>query len=205
MAGQYQYLFTPIRIGQTSIANRVVFAAHLTNLAEENMPGPRLTAYYAERARGGCGLIITEEQSVHPSDWAYQPLIHGFDPQVIPHYRRMTRAVHEHETRMFAQINHNGLQASSIYSRRPVLDPSNTVAPIHREMCKEIEPEEIAEIVRSYALVARHVREGGFDGAELQSSHSSLIRQFFSPYYNRRSDAYGGSLENSVRFAVGVI
>ena len=166
MAGQYQYLFTPIRIGQTIIPNRVVFAAHLTNLAEENMPGPRLTAYYAERARGGCGLIITEEQSVHPSDWAYQPLIHGFDPRVIPHYRRMTRAVHEHGARMFAQINHNGLQGSSIYSRRPVLGPSPLVDPIHREMCKEIEPEEIAGIVRGYALVARHVREGEFDGAE---------------------------------------
>lgn len=205
MAGQYQYLFTPIRIGQTTIPNRVVFAAHLTNLAEENLPGPRLTAYYAERARGGCGLIITEEQSVHPSDWAYQKLIHGFDPQVIPRYRRMTRAVHEHGTRMFAQINHNGMQASSMYSRRPVLGPSPMVDPIHREMCKEIEQEEIAEIIRGYALVARHVREGGFDGAELQSSHSSLMRQFFSPYFNRRSDAYGGSLENRMRFALEVI
>src|SRR3984893_11375280 len=155
MAGQYQYLFTPIRIGHTSIPNRVVFAAHLTNLAEDNLPGPPLAAYYAERARGGCGLIITEEQSVHPSDWAYQKLIHGFDPQVIPHYRRMTRAVHEYSTRMFAQMNHNGMQSSSIYSRRPVLGPSNPVDPIHREMCKEIEPEEIAEIVHSYALVAR--------------------------------------------------
>ncbi|GAC1301580.1 MAG: dimethylglycine demethylation protein DgcA [Ktedonobacteraceae bacterium] len=205
MAGQYQYLFTPIRIGQTIIPNRVVFAAHLTNLAEENLPGPRLTAYYAGRARGGCGLIITEEQSVHPSDWAYQKLIHGFDPRVIPCYRRMTRAVHEYDTRMFAQINHNGMQASSLYSRRPVLGPSPLVDPIHREMCKEIEPEEIAEIVRGYALVARHVREGGFDGAELQSSHSSLMRQFFSPYYNRRSDAYGGSLENRMRFALEAI
>jgi mycofactocin system FadH/OYE family oxidoreductase 2 len=205
MAGQYQYLFTPIRIGQTSIPNRIVFAAHLTNLAEANLPGPRLSAYYAERARGGCGLIITEEQSVHPSDWAYQKLIHGFDPQVIPCYRRMTRAVHEHGTRMFAQINHNGMQASSMYSRRPVLGPSPMVDPIHREMCKEIEQEEIAEIIRGYALVARHVREGSFDGAELQSSHSSLMRQFFSPYFNRRSDAYGGSLENRMRFALEVI
>jgi mycofactocin system FadH/OYE family oxidoreductase 2 len=169
------------------------------------MPGPRLTAYYAERARGGCGLIITEEQSVHPSDWAYQKLIHGFDPQVVPYYRRMTRAVHDYGTRMFAQINHNGMQASSIYSRRPVVGPSPMVDPIHREMCKELESEEIAEIVRGYALVARHVREGGFDGAELQSSHSSLIRQFFSPYYNRRSDDYGGSLENRMRFALEVI
>ncbi len=205
MAGQYQYLFTPTRIGQTIIPNRVVFAAHLTNLAEDNLPGPRLIAYYAERAKGGCGLIITEEQSVHPSDWAYQKLIHGYDPRVIPAYRRMTRTVHEHGTRMFAQINHNGMQASSIYSRRPVLGPSPLPDPIHREMCKELEPEEIAEIVRGYALVARHVREGGFDGAELQSSHSSLIRQFFSPYYNRRTDAYGGSLENRMRFALEVI
>src|SRR5438874_5816654 len=205
MAGQYHYLFTPIRIGHTIIANRIVFAAHLTNLAEENLPGPRLIAYYTERAKGGCGLIITEEQSVHPSDWAYQKLIHGFDPRVIPAYLRMTRAVHEHGTRMFAQINHNGMQGSSIYSRRPVLGPSPLVDPIHREMCKEIEPEEIAGIVRGYALVARHVREGEFDGAELQSSHSSLIRQFFSPYYNRRDDIYGGSLENRVRFALEVI
>jgi 2,4-dienoyl-CoA reductase-like NADH-dependent reductase (Old Yellow Enzyme family) len=205
MAGQYQYLFSPIRIGQTTIANRVVFAAHLTNLAEENLPGPRLIAYYKERAIGGCGLIITEEQSVHPSDWAYQKLIHGFDPHVIPAYQRMTRAVHEHGTRMFAQINHNGMQASSIYSRRPVLGPSPLPDPIHREMCKELELEEIADIVHGFALVARHVREGGFDGAELQASHSSLIRQFFSPYYNRRSDAYGASLENRMRFVLEVI
>ncbi len=205
MAGQYQYLFTPIRIGQTTIANRIVFAAHLSNLAEDNLPGPRLIAYYTERARGGCGLIITEEQSVHPSDWAYQKLIHGFDPHVIPAYLRMTRAVHEHGTRMIAQINHNGMQASSIYSRRPVLGPSPLPDPIHREMCKELEPEEIAEIVRGFALVARHVRDGSFDGAELQASHSSLIRQFFSPYYNRRTDAYGGSLENRMRFVLEVI
>src|SRR5256712_11083316 len=205
MAGQYRYLFTPMRIGQTVIPNRIVFAAHLTNLAEDNLPGPRLIAYYTERGRGGCGLIITEEQSVHPSDWAYQKLIHGFDPHVIPAYRRLTRAVHEQGTRIFAQINHNGMQASSIYSRRAVLGPSPVVDPIHREMCKEIEQEEIAEIVRGYALVAHHVREGGFDGAELQSSHSSLMRQFFSPYYNRRTDAYGGSLENRMRFSLEVI
>src|SRR5260370_24128496 len=205
MAGQYQYLFTPIRIGQTVIPNRIVFAAHLTNLAEENLPGPRLTAYYAERARGGCGLIITEEQSVPPSDWAYQKLTHGFDPHVVPAYQRLTRTIHMHDTRIFAQINHNGMQASSLYSRRPVVGPSPLPDPIHREMCKEIEPEEIAEIVRGYALVARHVREGGFDGAELQSSHSSLMRQFFSPYYDRRTDDYGGPLENRMRFALEVI
>src|SRR6266571_579300 len=170
MPGQYYYLFIPIRIGQTNVANRIVFAAHLTNLAEENLPGPRLIAYYAERARGGCGLIITEEQSVHPSDWTYQKLIHGFDTHVIPAYRRMTRAVQEHGTRIFAQINHNGMQASSIYSRRPVLGPSPLPDPIHREMCKEIEPEEIAEIVRGQICdpaFTRKAREGRTESIRL--------------------------------------
>jgi 2,4-dienoyl-CoA reductase-like NADH-dependent reductase (Old Yellow Enzyme family) len=205
MAGQYTYLFTPIKIGSTIIPNRIVFAAHLTNLAEDNLPGPRLAHYYAERARGGCGLIITEEQSVHPSDWAYQKLIHGFDPRVIPGYRRMTRMVHAEGGKIFAQINHNGMQSSGMYSRLPVWGPSPVPDAIHREVPKEMELEDIAEVIRGFALVATHVREGGFDGAELQSSHSSLIRQFFSPYYNRRSDGYGGPLEHRVRFALEVI
>src|SRR5438552_12234007 len=118
MAGQYQDLFTPIRIGQTVIPNRIVFAAHLTNLAEDNLPGLRLIAYYTERAKGGCGLIITEEQSVHASDWAYQKLIHGFDPHVIPAYRRMTRAVPEQCTSLFAQINQSRMKATSIHTLR---------------------------------------------------------------------------------------
>ena len=78
------------------VPNRVLFSAHLTNLAENNLPSERLTAYYAERARGGCGLIITEEQSVHPTDHAYEKLIHAFDERVIPYYRQMTEAVHKH-------------------------------------------------------------------------------------------------------------
>ena len=156
MAGQYQYLFTPIRIGRTVVPNRVVFAAHLTNLAEEKSPWSSPYSILRGTRKGRlCGLIITEEQSVHPSDWAYQKLVHGFDPRVVSGYKRMTRAVHEHDTRIFAQINHNGMQCSSIYSRRPVLGPSSLPDPIHREMCKELEQEEIAEIVRGYALVAR--------------------------------------------------
>src|SRR5438067_13013950 len=98
MAGQYQYLFIPIRIGQTTITNRIVFAAHLTNLAEDNLPGSRLIAYYRKRARGGCGLIITEEQSVHPSDWAYQKMIHDVDQRHITAYLIITRAVPVHGT-----------------------------------------------------------------------------------------------------------
>ena len=126
--------------------------------------------------RGGAGLIITEEHSTHPTDWPYEKLIHGFHPEVVPGYRRITEAVHRHGTPIFAQINHNGGQASGMYTRLPVWAPSPVADPLFREVPKEIDRREIAEIVAGYALVAEHCREGGFDGIELQCSHSSIVR-----------------------------
>ncbi len=205
MSAQYTYLFSPIRVGSLTLRNRVVFPAHLTNFAENGLPTERQAYYYAERAKGGAGLIITEEHSVHPTDFAYEKLIHAFNPEVIPGYRRITEMVHRYGAHIFAQINHNGGQASGIYSRLPVWAPSPVADPLFREVPKEMEPEEIGQVVAGYAKVATHVREGGFDGAELQGSHSSLIRQFLSPHANRRTDEYGGNLENRMRFLREVI
>ncbi len=202
---QFKYLFSPLKIGSMTVPNRVLFSAHLTNLAENNLPSERLTAYYAERARGGVGLIITEEQSVHPTDHAYEKLIHAFDERVIPHYRKLTSEVHKYGTKILAQINHNGGQAASFYSRLPVWAPSPIPDPMFREVAKEIEPAEIREVVEGYARVARYLKQGGFDGAELQASHSSLLRQFLSPHANRRTDAYGGSVEKRLRLAFEII
>ena len=90
-------------------------------------------AYQERRAQGGTGLIITEEHSTHPTDWPYEKLIHGFHRDVIPGYRAITDAVHRHRTPIFAQINHNGGQASSMYSRLPVWAPSAVADPLFRE------------------------------------------------------------------------
>jgi 2,4-dienoyl-CoA reductase (NADPH2) len=166
----------------------------------DGLPTARQAYYYAERAKGGAGLIITEEHSVHPSDWPYQKLIHAYRPEVIPGYKQITSMVHRYDTRIFAQLNHNGGQSWGIYSQLPVWAPSAIPDPLFREVPKEIELEEIAAVVAGYAKVAKHVREGQFDGLELQGSHSSLIRQFLSPQANRRTDEYGGSLENRMRF-----
>ncbi len=202
---QFKYLYSPLKIGSVTVPNRVVFSAHLTNLSENNLVGERLINYYAERAKGGCGLIITEEQSVHPTDHAYEPLIHAFHEEVIAGYRKLTEKVHSYGSKIFAQINHNGMQCSGMYSRLPVWGPSPVYDPIHREMPKEMEHEDIQEVIDGYVRVLGYVKAGGFDGAELQSSHSSIIRQFFSPYYNRRTDKYGGSFENRLRFAIELI
>ncbi|MFQ5827120.1 MAG: mycofactocin system FadH/OYE family oxidoreductase 2 [Dehalococcoidia bacterium] len=205
MPGQFKYLFSPLKIGAVTVPNRIVFSAHLTNFAEGSLPSDRHAYYYAERAKGGAGLIITEEQSVHRTDFAYEKLIHAFDERVIPRYRTITGMVHKYSAKIFAQINHNGGQGSGVYSRLPLWAPSPIADPLFREVPKEMEPEDMREVVGGFALAARHVKEGGFDGIELQASHSSLIRQFFSPQANRRTDSYGGSLDNRMRFCNEII
>jgi mycofactocin system FadH/OYE family oxidoreductase 2 len=202
---QFPYLFSPLRVGSITVPNRIVFSAHLTNLAEHNRPGADLTAYYEERARGGVGLIISEEQSVHPTDHPYERLIKAFDESVIPLYDELTRRMHAHGTPIFAQINHNGGQAASTYTRQPVWAPSAIADPLFREVPKEMEQADIDEVVRAYARVARHCQLGGFDGIELQCSHSSMVRQFLSPYANRRTDAYGGTVEKRARLVREII
>jgi mycofactocin system FadH/OYE family oxidoreductase 2 len=204
--GQYRHLFSPIRVGPLTLSNRIVFSAHLTNYAtQDGLPSEQHAAYYAARAAGGAGLIITEEHSTHRTDWPYEKLIHGFHPEVIPGYRQITEAVHAHDVPILAQINHNGGQASSMYTRLPVWAPSPVPDPLFREVPKEVETHEIAEIVSGYALVAEHCMRGGFDGIELQCSHSSIVRGFLSPATNRRTDAYGGNLTNRARLLLEIV
>jgi 2,4-dienoyl-CoA reductase (NADPH2) len=202
---RYRYLFAPLRIGPVVVRNRIVFSAHLTNYAEDGLPSEQHAAYYEARAAGGAGLIVTEEHSTHPTDWPYEKLIHGFRPEVIPGYRRITEAAHRHRTPIFAQINHNGGQGSGMYSRLPVWAPSPVADPLFREVPKEVDRREIAEIIAGYAKVASHCKAGGFDGIELQCSHSSIVRGFLSPAMNARTDEYGGSLENRARLLLQIV
>ncbi len=202
---EFKYLFSPLKIGATVVPNRIHFAAHMTNYAEDNLISDRHIRYYQERAKGGVGLITTEEMGIHPTDHPYAKLVDVYHSEVIPGFKRLTAAIHEYDTKIFAQLNHNGMQGDGKISRLPVWGPSTGKDPIFRETCKAMELEDIQECIEYFALCARNSVEGEFDGIELQLGHSSLIRQFLSPLTNHREDEYGGSMENRCRFALEVI
>lgn len=199
------HLFSPINIGTVSLKNRLVFLPHSTGFTtQEGLPSERHAYYFAERAKGGVGLIIGDgSQIVHPSariKW----LINAYDTAVIPGYKRITDAVHAHGARIFSQIYHPGASIGGEESRHPVLAPSN-VPDIAREVPKPMDKGDIEAVIEGYALSAKNAVVGGYDGVELQAGSSSLIREFLSPLTNLREDEYGGSANARRRFAVEVI
>jgi len=206
MANQFSYLFTPQKIGPLTVANRIVFPAHGSLLAEDNLAGERHAYYYAERAKGGAGLIITEVTSVHPTCQSFERVILGFDKRVIPGFKRIADMVHEHGTRIFCQLWHCGRDmATTLFTRRSIWAPSPIPGPTSREIPHEMEIHEIEEVIQGYVNTARNVKEGNFDGVEIHTAHGYLIHQFLSPWSNKRTDEYGGSLENRMRLANEVI
>ncbi|WP_024794741.1 mycofactocin system FadH/OYE family oxidoreductase 2 [Tomitella biformata] len=198
----YSRLLSTVELGSRTIRNRVVFSAHLTNFAVNGLPTAQHAAYYEARARGGAGLIITEEHTVHPSDRPYEKLIEGYRPEVVDGYRTITAAAHKHGAVILAQLNHNGAQGSSMHTGRPLWAPSAVPDPMFREVPKALTQAEIDQLIAGYAKVAEHCRQGGFDGVELQASQASLIRGFLAPGTNLRTDEYGGLLENRARFLI---
>ena len=102
---EFKYLFSPFKIGNLVVPNRIHFAAHMTNFGEDQKISDRHVYYYTERAKGGCGLITTEELTVHPSDHAYDKLVDAFEPEVIHGYKKLTYSIHQYDTKIFAQLN----------------------------------------------------------------------------------------------------
>ena len=208
MAHEFRYLFTPIRVGSLTLKNRIFSTGHAEAMAEDGKPGPRLRAYHEGKARGGCALtIIGGSTSVHPSSPASawnMPANH--DDSILPAYRTMAEAIHRHGCLVFSQLTHMGRRAQSDNeSWHVLLAPSQIPERVHREIPHELEPEQIAMLVRAFGDATRRCREGGLDGVELSFAHNHLVDQFWSPIFNQRTDEYGGSLPNRMRFGLEVI
>lgn len=201
---KYDMLFSPIKIGGVELKNRVVWTGHGTGFG--NVVNNGMIAYNVRRARAGVGMIVVGYTSIHPTCRLLPNELICWDDSVIPEYRKLTSAIHKYDTKIVSQISHVGRQGGSDYSGSHLLAPSSIPDIVYQEVPKEMEREDIEEIVDSYGNAARRVREGGFDGVEIHSGYGGyLIAQFLSNYSNGRTDEYGGTLENRARFAVDVI
>ncbi len=165
----------------------------------------RHIAYYSRRARGKCGLIILGELTIHPNDRPWESMIEIFHPDTPKDLERLTRAVHEHGARIFAQLNHHGFQSSGAVTRKALWGPSAVSDIVFGETAKPMEPEDIEELVRAFSGAAGTVRDGGFDGIEIDMGPESILRQFLSPLSNFRRDEYGGDMENRMRLPLRVL
>ena len=205
---RYPHLFSPLRIGNVTVRNRIMQTAHVKLFTAGSVDSQRNVDYQVARAKGGAGLLITGNRVVHPTSTTGFPRISwAFLPEALEANQRLTRVVHEHGAVIFEQLNHFGLNASSDSADdlRVLWGPSAVKSPAYGESPKAMEREDIQEVVEWWGRCAELSREGGFDGTEVHISHSYLLHQFLSPLYNKRTDEYGGSFENRLRFAREVI
>ncbi len=204
-------LFSPLRIGPLNAPNRIVCGAHFTmfiepatTVGEPGFYGARYGRYLGERAAGGAGVIIAGQAQVHPTT-AYQMRNNAiaWDEAAIPHFEQVTAPIHEHGALAFLQLAHNGGVNDGTWSKLPAWAPSAVANYI--EPPKPLERDEIRELVEYFARSAANAAAGGFDGIEMHGAHGYLIHEFLSPKSNHRTDEYGGSLENRMRFGVEVL
>ena len=204
-------LFSPLRVGPVTAPNRIVCGAHFTQfvepaktVGEPGYYGARYGRYLGERAAGGAGLIVAGQAQVHPTT-AYQMRNNAiaWDEAAIPHFEEVTAPVHEHGALAFLQLAHNGGVNDGTWSKLPAWAPSAVAN--YNEPPKPLERDEIREVVEYFGRSAENAAAGGFDGIEVHGAHGYLIHEFLSPKSNHRTDEYGGSLKNRMRFGVEVL
>lgn len=205
-ATPYPTLFSPMRLGPKVARNRTWMSAHATLLVKDHVFTDEHVAYYAERAKHGVAVITMEAMAVHETSLPYRGKALSFDPRMVPQYRKIADAVHEHGALLLAQPWHRGRETNSVASGHPVWAPSAVPCAVYREMPHVMTVQDIDAIREGYRLSARHAREGGLDGVEVHSmAHGYLLNQFLSPATNHRNDAFGGSLENRLRLVMEII
>ena len=182
-------LLDPLPIGSRTAPNRVVFGAHETNLGRGRALSERHVAYYERRARGGAGVIVTEDASVHPSDWPLEraPLA----LECGPGWSAVVEACRPHGTVVLAGLGHAGGQGTSHWSQRELWAPGRVPEVNTREVPKEMEADDIAAVVDGFADAARRAVVAGCDGVEVNAGQFSLVRQFLSGLTNTRGDEWG--------------
>src|SRR6185437_11758675 len=206
----FPHLLAPLDIGRITVRNRAFSSAHGTGFGAggNGVLTDRHLEYHRARARGGIGLIVIEATSVDDSPigaGVSGANLRNVSDAVIPAYHRIAEAVHAEGTKIFCLLSHSGRNTVMGSQGQPPMAPSAIPMDRTRDIPHALEREEIAGIVAAFAAAARRCRDGGLDGVELSFTHGNLVQQFLSPASNKRTNEYGGSVENRLRLAREVL
>lgn len=197
--------FQPTRVGGVELRNRIFVPAHTTNFGLDHLPTDAHVAYHEARARGGVGLIIMESLRIHPTSLGKPQGLAAYDPRCVEPLSRVAAAVHAHGTKIFGQIIHLGRQVDGDSLRLPSWGPSAIAWDAASAAPHAMNDNDIKAVIDGHVISARNILAAGFDGLEVHVGHGHLLQQFLSPATNERSDDYGGSEQNRMRFAIEVL
>ena len=195
----YPYLFSELKVGTRTLRNRIALPATLTNFGAANRITDRWVDFLAERARGGCGLIVTEIIAVDPEALAHGAIVTGYDDANDAGFEQVADEVQAAGSCILGQLWHPGRQQLWHPTRSPA-GVSDQPDALSWTVPRVMTTEECARLVDAYVAAARRLARCGFDGVELHGAHGYLITQFLSPWSNTREDGYGGDLEGRTRF-----
>ena len=197
----FPHLLAPLDLGFVTLKNRVVMGSMHTGLEDRFWNYPKLARYFAERARGGVGLIITGGIAMNRRAWL-APGAGTLNRRVdVLNHRRVTEAVHEHDAKIAMQLLHAGRYAYHPFS----VSASAVKSPINPFTPRELTDSEISDTIDDYARAAELAREAGYDGVEVMGSEGYLLSQFLCRRANRRTDRWGGDIEGRMRLSVEVV
>lgn len=203
---QYPHLFSPIKIGNQTVKNRIFMPPLSTNLADKGYVTDALVEHYSNRAKGGVGLIITEVTTVEPV-YTYLPGdMSIYDDSYIPGWKKLVDAVHQYDCKILSQLFHPAYMAFPIPGTPQLIAPSNVGPYYARSAPRPVTVEELHIIVQQFGQAARRFQIAGGDGVEIQAAHAhGLLGGFLTPFYNKRTDEYGGDINGRLRLTLEVI
>jgi len=197
----YPHLFAPLDLGFVRLSNRVLMGSMHTGLEDHARDYDKLAAYFAARARGGVGLMVTGGLAPNIEGWLAPFGGRMSMPWHVPRHRKLTRAVHAEGARICMQILHAGRYAVHPFS----VAPSKLKSPITPFAPRALTARGIERTTRAFVRSAKLAREAGYDGVEIMGSEGYLINEFLAARSNQREDGFGGSLENRLRFPVEIV
>jgi len=201
----FSRLFSPVDLRGKTLRNRIVFGAHTANMADQGIPGERHLGYYRERAMGGAAMLVIEPVPVHAAAVLTRGNFKHSSDEVIPHFRKITDAVHEEGALILQQLYHVGQHGDADNSYHPNWSPSGMPSYHDSDGSHSMTEAEIEETIEGFVQAARRCWESGFDGVEVWAAYHGIVDQFWTPWSNRRDDQWGGTLENRTRFSREII